>query len=70
MAIDIPEDTEAEVVTQPTSAPKDQNTATSRSDFIRRAEAARSRDLGNRPAIGMSQVAFFSNSTSIAKHRD
>ncbi|PTB39336.1 hypothetical protein M441DRAFT_70471 [Trichoderma asperellum CBS 433.97] len=48
---DIPEDVDIEIVTQPTSAPKDQNIATSRSDFIGRAEAARSRDLGNRPAI-------------------
>ncbi|KAL6904186.1 hypothetical protein GGI43DRAFT_381872 [Trichoderma evansii] len=48
---DIPEDIAAEVLTQPTSAPKDQNTSTFRSDFIRRAEAARSRDLGNRPAV-------------------
>lgn len=47
-----------EVVAQPASAPKDQNTATSRSDFISRAEAARSRDLGNRPAIGKSQTTF------------
>ncbi|KAL7900311.1 acyl-CoA N-acyltransferase [Trichoderma sp. SZMC 28014] len=48
---DIPEDIVIEVVTQSTAAPQDQHTTTSRSDFIKRAEAARSRDLGNRPAL-------------------
>lgn len=64
---DIPEDIVAETVTQPASAPKDQNTATPRSDFISRAEAARSRDLGTRPAIGMSQATFPSYLNTQAK---